>query len=56
MIYLRHLDKAHLIMPSEFFLRFPLKHPLKLEGAELREGVQKYLEYFDVRRRLRLEK
>ena len=54
--YLRHPDKAHSIMPSEFFLRFPLKYPLKLEDAELRESVQKYLEYFDVRRRLRLEK
>ncbi len=56
MTYLRHPDKAHSIMPSEFFLRFPLKYPLKLEDAELRESVQKYVEYFDVRRRLRLEK
>ena len=54
--YLRHPDKSHSIMPSEFFLRFPLKYPLKIEDAVLRESVQKYLEYFDVRRRLQLEK
>ncbi len=54
--YLRHPDKTHSIMPSEFFLRFPLKYPSKLEDEELRESVRKYVEYFDVRRRLRLEK
>jgi len=56
MNYLKHPSKDQSIMPSEFFLRFPLKYPLKLKDAELRESVEKYLEYFDVRRRLRLEK
>ena len=54
--YLRHPDKSHSIMPSEFFLRFPLKDPSKLEDTALRESIRKYVEYFDVRRRLRLEK
>ena len=54
--YLRHPDKARSIMPPEFFLRFPLKYPLMLENTVLRESVRKYLKYFNVRRRLRLEK
>jgi len=54
--YLKHPRKDHSIMPSEFFLRFPLKYPTKLDSAMLKESVGKYLEYFDVRRRLRLEK
>jgi len=42
-------------MPSEFFLRFPMKEPTRLDEKTLHESVRRYLEHFDVRKLLRLE-
>jgi len=53
--YLKHPDAGASIMPSEFFLRFPKKEPTRLDEKTLHESVQRYLNYFDVRRLLRLE-
>jgi len=53
--YLKHPDAGASIMPSELFLRFPKKEPTHLDEKALHESVQRYLNYFDVRKLLRLE-
>jgi len=55
MAYLKHPSEKRSIMPAEFFLRFPMREPIKLEDSVLRENIQRYIDYFDVRKRLRLE-
>jgi hypothetical protein len=42
-------------MPREFFLRFPMKYPTELDEATLQRSIRAYMDYFDVKRRLRLE-
>ncbi len=54
--YLEHPTKERSIMPAEFFLRFPIKYANDLSPAQLRELVRRYIDYYDVRKRLRLEK
>jgi len=54
--YLEHPLKERSIMPAEFFLRFPIKYANDLSPAQLRELVRRYIDYYDVRKRLRLEK
>ncbi len=54
--YLQHPSRERSIMPSEFFLRFPMKYANDLSPAQLRELVRRYIDYYDVRKRLRLEK
>ncbi len=53
--YLRHPSEATSIMPAEFFLRFPLREPIELADDALHQSVQKYIQYFDIRKKLRLE-
>jgi hypothetical protein len=53
--YLKTPSKAHSIMPREFFLRFPMKYPTELDEATLQRSIRAYMDYFDVKRRLRLE-
>jgi len=53
--YLKHPDTRTSIMPSEFFLRFPMKEPTRLDEKTLHESVRRYLEHYDVRKLLRLE-
>ncbi len=52
--YLRHPTRQTSIMPSEFFLRFPMKAPSTLGPKTLRDRVRRYLRAFDVRQKLRL--
>ena len=54
--YLKHPSRQTSIMPAEFFLRFPMREPVTLEDQALRQSVRRYIDYFDVRKRLRLEK
>jgi len=56
MKYLEHPIKERSIMPSEFFLRFPIKYANKLSPKMLRRHVRAYIDHFDVRKRLQLEK
>ena len=53
--YLEHPSKERSIMPSEFFLRFPIKYANKLSAQMLRSHVRAYIDHFDVRKRLRLQ-
>ncbi|SFV59365.1 hypothetical protein MNB_SV-8-839 [hydrothermal vent metagenome] len=54
--YLKHPDKAHSIMPSAFFSRFPMKKSTTVDDSRLHKYIESYLEQFDVRKKLRLEK
>jgi len=53
--YLKHPRQEASIMPAEFFLRFPMREPLKMDDQTLHRYVRKYIDYFDVRKRLRME-
>jgi hypothetical protein len=52
--YLKDPKKENSIMPKQFFLKFPQKEPLDLNQTALTEGIQAYLDYFDIRRELKL--
>ncbi|SFV70460.1 hypothetical protein MNB_SV-3-359 [hydrothermal vent metagenome] len=54
--YLKDPNKKSSIMPPQFFLKFPMKESLSLEDKRLRQDIKRYLEQFDVRKKLRLEK
>ncbi len=51
--YLKNPKKENSIMPQQFFLKFPQKEALDLNDTLLEESVEVYLDYFDVRRRLK---
>jgi hypothetical protein len=54
--YLEHPDKNSSIMPAEFFLRFPMKEASGLNRTEMDDSIRRYMDFFDVRKRLRLKK
>ena len=54
--YLKNPKVEHSIMPSQFFLKFPMKSPLgKEDEANLTKNIDAFLDYFDVRKQLVLE-
>ena len=54
--YLKNPKKENSIMPQQFFLKFPEKEALDLKDTVLEESIKAYLDYFDVKDRLELEK
>ena len=54
--YLKNPKKENSIMPQQFFLKFPQKEPLDLNDTVLKESIEAYLDYFDVKNSLELEK
>ena len=54
--YLKDPQKEHSIMPAPFFLKFPMKEKLDLDDASLSQNIQAYLEKFNMKKRLILEK
>jgi len=54
--YLKDPKKEHSIMPAPFFLKFPMKEKLGLNDAQLRENIHLYLDTFDIKKKLVLEK
>ncbi len=42
-------------MPQQFFLKFPQKEALDLNGTLLEESIGAYLDFFDVRSRLEIK-
>ena len=54
--YLKHPDKARSIMPSAFFSKFPMKEATTVDDSTLRKYIQNYLETFDIKKKLVLEK
>jgi len=54
--YLRNPKKATSIMPPQFFLKFPMKEALKIDEQTLRKNIQAYIDLYDVKKVLVLEK
>ena len=54
--YLKAPKKSHSIMPPQFFLKFPMKKSLGMDDTVLREYVRRYIEQFDVKQYLILDK
>jgi len=55
MKYLRKPKKGSSIMPSQFFLKFPMKPNLGLDDEVLEKNIEAYLDWFDVKKKLRLK-
>jgi hypothetical protein len=53
--YLKHPLKEHSIMPSAFFLKFPMKKKTTLDDSSLHRYIKVFLETFDIKKRLLLE-
>ncbi len=53
--YLKAPSPKTSIMPKQFFLKFPQKKALDLNETILKESIEAYLDYFDVRERLKLQ-
>ncbi len=54
--YLKHPEQQHSIMPSAFFLKFPMKAALSLDDATLKRAIKAYVAKFSLQKRLRLKK
>ena len=55
-IYMKDPKKENSIMPAPFFLKFPMKEKISLDDSSLRKHIQAYLEEFDIKKKLMLEK
>ncbi len=49
--YLKAPSKESSIMPTQFFLKFPQKEALDMNETALRDSIDVYLDYFDIKRR-----
>lgn len=54
--YLKEPLQSRSIMPQQFFLKFPMKEAAETEEKELRREIRTYLERFDIKKKLVLEK
>ncbi len=54
--YLNNPKKGHSIMPAPFFLKFPMKEKTDLDEVTLKKVIRAYVEKFDMKKRLILEK
>ncbi len=52
--YLKNPQKEESIMPKQFFMKFSQKRPMDLNSTQLEEGVDAYLEFFNMKKKLRL--
>ena len=50
--YIKKPDQKHSIMPSQFFLKFPMKEALALDNDMLQKMIESYLNTFDVKKKL----
>ncbi len=53
--YLKNPAKKSSIMPSAFFLKFPMKERIDLDDKTLIENIRLYIKSFDVKYRLGLD-
>ena len=51
-VYLQNPNRENSIMPKQFFLKFPEKEVLDLNETTLKENIDAYLNYFNVKRQL----
>jgi hypothetical protein len=52
--YLKNPTTETSIMPKQFFLKFPQKRVLDLKEEILKQSIDEYLDYFDIRGKLEL--
>ncbi len=52
--YLKNPQKEHSIMPSQFFLKFPMKEKQNIDEERLIKDVELYLDMFDIKKKLAL--
>ena len=50
--YLKAPSKETSIMPRQFFLKFPQKEAVDMNDTDLKESIDAYLDYFDIKERL----
>ena len=43
-------------MPSQFFLKFPMKEKIVLEDEILKADIKAFINYFDIKKKLMLSK
>jgi len=53
--FLKNPTKKTSIMPKQFFLKFPQKKALDLNETALTQSVKAYLDYFDIKKRLKVQ-
>ena len=54
--YLKNPQKIHSIMPPQFFLKFPMKEDSVMDDEILQIHIKAYLEKFDIKKQLVLER
>ncbi len=54
--YLKSPQQNHSIMPSQFFLKFPMKEKIVLEDEILKADIKAFINYFDIKKKLMLSK
>jgi cytochrome c551/c552 len=54
--YLKEPQKSHSIMPPQFFLKFPMKPRMDIDDVTLRSEIWRYIQKFDLKKRLILDK
>jgi hypothetical protein len=52
--YLEEPKKERSIMPKQFFLKFPKKEPMRMDKAILIKGIDDFIGYMDIKKRLSL--
>ncbi|MEA3491863.1 MAG: hypothetical protein U9R27_08195 [Campylobacterota bacterium] len=50
--YIKNPDRENSIMPSQFFVKFPLKEPIDITDKILKRRIDDYIRYYDVNKRL----
>lgn len=56
MTYIKNPKKEYSIMPQPFFSKFPMKEVSKYEDKVLKQDIERFLEIFDVKKKLVLPK
>jgi len=53
--YLQNPKKSESIMPSAFFLKFPMKEALQVPEPVLRQNIRSFIDTFDVKKKLKIK-
>ena len=54
--YLKNPKKENSIMPNQFFLKFPMKKRVDLNNTILEKNIDRYIKFFDIKKKLILSK
>jgi hypothetical protein len=54
--YLKNPAPSNSIMPKQFFLKFPMKKRLDINGSILERDIKGYLDYFNIKNKLKVSK